>query len=128
MNPADLSLRPSDLIVQPDATGRRWTLHVACTFRVGGRRFTIPAGFRTDFASVPRIAWRVLPPWDRHLAASVVHDWMYATGVLARHRADTVFRRAMATAGVPAWQRETIYWAVRLFGWWAWHRHRQCDS
>lgn len=38
-------------------------------FRVrtgAGRIIEVPAGFETDFASVPRLFWRVVPPWGRY--------------------------------------------------------------
>ena len=37
---------------------------------------TVPAGYITDLASVPRIAWAVIAPFDVARAA-VVHDILY---------------------------------------------------
>ena len=40
-------------------------------------RITCKKGMVTDLASVPRIAWNVIAPWDVARAA-VIHDHMYA--------------------------------------------------
>ncbi len=51
--------------------------------RAGGQRYPLPlrlpAGFRTDLASVPRVASWYVGCVGPHLEASVVHDWHYAT-------------------------------------------------
>jgi hypothetical protein len=36
----------------------------------------VPVGYRTDFASIPRFFWRILPPAGRYGKAAVVHDWL----------------------------------------------------
>ena len=43
--------------------GRRWRLQESFGYTLRtGRRITVPKGFETDFASVPRFFWRLLPP------------------------------------------------------------------
>src|SRR5678810_817023 len=37
----------------------------------------VPAGFCTDFASIPRIVWPVIPPRGRFNRAAFVHDLLY---------------------------------------------------
>lgn len=80
---------------------------------------TVPAGYDTDFASVPRLFWRILPPHGPYVPAAVVHDWLCdlrgSTGIdsAATH---AVFREAMEVLRVPAWKRHTMYQAVRWFG------------
>jgi hypothetical protein len=77
----------------------------------------VPAGFETDYASVPRFFWRLLPPWGQHGKAAVLHDFLYrqASGV-SKVVADAVFVDAMSSLGVPWWQRMAMFWAVALFG------------
>lgn len=80
---------------------------------------TVPAGFITDFASIPRAAWSILDPEDPViLYPSVVHDYLYSEGYKlgTRERADRVLREAMEVCGAAAWQRESVYRAVRWFG------------
>jgi hypothetical protein len=108
-------------------------------------RVTIPVPFKWDGASVPRLLWSVsgVRPGGPFLAASLVHDAFYryggrlpdrwfelqsripATGwwphpPYTRKEADELFRRMLIEAGVGWWQYHRAYWAVRLFGRWAW--------
>ena len=103
-------------------------------------RLTVPAGFENDLASVPRILWWYISPFDLGLAA-VPHDWLYFhAGLLpqgslqrldgnkwvdvpqrwTRRDADRLFGRMMREAHVSRTKRRRAYWAVRLFGWPAW--------
>lgn len=77
--------------------------------------FSVPAGFITDFASVPRVPLVYLLAGDTARSAAVVHDYLY-TGLVDRDVADDVFLEAMAVSGVPAWRRYPMYWAVRACG------------
>jgi hypothetical protein len=83
----------------------------------GEIRVTVPAGFSTDFASVPRILWPIFPPQGKWNKAAILHDFLYSTsGKCSRSLADSLFREAMYQLGVPWWRRNTMYWAVRIFG------------
>lgn len=100
-----------------------------------GDTFIVPLGFRTDFATVPRILhWRILP-YGPYTRAAVLHDWLL-TELAAWHRshplggretwdtsrpmansrdADGIFRRAMEDLGV-RWSRRWIMWAAVRWG------------
>ena len=96
-------------------------------------RITCKKGMKTDLASVPRIAWNVIAPWDVARAA-VIHDHMYA--VLreyyhsedmsklkwkhCRKLADKIFLLGMKAADpkVSKFKMYSAYWSVRLFGRW----------
>lgn len=85
---------------------------------------SVPAGFRSDGASVPRFFWRcVFPPGDVHaLAGAFLHDYLYRTHPdgWTRQEADHVFREVITADGVPA-RRAWLAWiGVRLFGRKAW--------
>lgn len=84
--------------------------------------YKVPVGFITDFASVPRIFWSILPPWGRYGKAAVLHDFLYKTKSVSREKADRIFLEAMKVLKVPAWKRYIMYWAVRLFGWIRWKK------
>ena len=101
----------------------RLTRNFKVTLAVG-RMITVPAGFETDFASVPRLFWRIIPPWGRYSAAAVVHDYLYATASVTRYEADRIFLDLMKRLGVPLWKRRLMYRAVRLGGWASWKRFR----
>jgi len=85
----------------------------------------VPAGFETDFASVPRIFWRVIPPWGRYARAAIVHDYLYASHIVGRKEADKIFLALMRALGVPWRTRTTMYWAVRLGGGRAWEKAKK---
>ena len=122
----------TDLIVVPLADGKRWRLHEGFTYRCrtpGGTRgdwitVTVPTGFVTDFASVPKIFQSILPAWGKYGKAAVVHDYLYqATGIhhwLTRKMADDIFYGAMVASGTKPWKAKVMYWAVRLFGRYSW--------
>lgn len=80
------------------------------------RIIRVPAGFVTDFASIPRFFWRVLPPTGQYGKAAVVHDYLYGVGLVARPVADRVLLEGMLVLGVPHWKARIIYAAVRVFG------------
>lgn len=81
-----------------------------------GRTFTVPTGTETDFASIPRFAWAVLPPTGRWGRAAVLHDFLYARKIVSREGADHLFLEAMRSLGVAWWKRRTMWLAVRAFG------------
>jgi len=86
----------------------------------------VPLGFETDFASVPRVLWSVLPPWGRYSPAAVVHDWLYFNrqNIFAKRKcADKVFYWLMKKFRVPWWKRRVMYLGVRIGGGAAWRRY-----
>jgi hypothetical protein len=46
----------------------------------------VPVGFVTDFASIPRAFWSILPPIDNYAKAAVIHDWLYWEGIYTRKK------------------------------------------
>lgn len=81
----------------------------------------VPAGYVTDFASIPRLAWTLIgPPLGRHARAAIVHDWLYDTngdwGRFSREQSDEIFLEAMEVLNVPALKRSIMFRAVRLGG------------
>ena len=69
----------------------------------------------TDFASVPVFFHRVLNPQSA-LEASVPHDFLYRTGLVTKAQADKIFLLGMIALKVPKWKRQTMYYAVKMFG------------
>jgi hypothetical protein len=80
-----------------------------------GLRVSVPRGFVTDFASVPRLFWPIFPPSGKWNRAAVVHDYLCTTKTCSRFMADAVFREAMRELGVPRWRRVLMYYAVRAY-------------
>jgi len=118
-----------DFTVQIGLNGESWSI-------------TVPKGFLTDFASVPRrvpfvlpdfIAkrlprwvrwvgrigiplWSIFPPWGRYNKAAVVHDWLYRGKIVDRFLADAIFRYMMKELKTPFLKRVLMFYAVRIFG------------
>lgn len=81
-----------------------------------GRDITVPAGFVTDFASVPRIPLAWLLAGGESNEAATVHDYLYHSHEVPRATADAVFEEAMAATG-QGWLIRKGAWAmVRIFG------------
>lgn len=81
---------------------------------------TVPTGFVTDFASIPRIFWSLLRPDGEYAYAAVIHDFLYWTQTRSREVADEIFLRAMKDFGIGEATVQAIYKAVRLGGGPAW--------
>jgi hypothetical protein len=96
-------------------------------------KITVPKGFKTDLASVPRFGWIFVAPFDI-ARAGVVHDYLYycirqyraTLGtdqdiVLvenAKQAADKVFKEAMDVSAdhVSNWKKWVAWKCVALFG------------
>ena len=101
---------------------------------VDGLEIWIPAGFDTDYSSIPWFG-RGLIPFHRADVAGVAHDWLYRKGgkysddapPLPRFECDRIWR-IVARSGlhscnaVQAW----IGWAALVVGgWYAWRVRRK---
>lgn len=101
-----------------------WKTHASFEYHVGDENsndiITVPEGFPTDFASVPRIFWSILPPDGQYAQSAVLHDFLYSVQKYSRKRCDQIFLESMKVLKVSLWRRAIIYRAVRMFGWLAW--------
>ncbi len=104
------------LIVTPLDDGRRWRLVEPFRYHRDTEVIHVPAGYETDFASIPRLFWRILPPWGKYGKASVVHDYLCDLRDRPSEEVHMIFREAMAALGVSAWKRNVMYAAVRCCG------------
>jgi hypothetical protein len=106
-----------------------WIVHATFAFvcQCNGEehRIEVPPDFVTDFASIPRLIWPIMPRWGTYGWAAVIHDFLYWDQRLTRREADDVFLDVMKASAVPTWQKIPIYRAVRQWGWWAWKRNEQ---
>ena len=134
---------------------RKWILSRALTYtnpdmdedaleRVGVEikesNIIVGEGFLTDLASVPRMCWAFIAPWDVARAA-IIHDLLYkrirqyraeCSKALknsedpkvindAKKASDDVFHMAMKDANPPVagWKIAAAYYSVRMFGRWS---------
>lgn len=100
------------------------------TYRATFGDITAPAGFVTDFDSVPRLPLAYWLTKGRTRRAPVVHDYLYdvqeIAGVqISRRLADAIFLEAMVDEGVRPAARYAIWLGVRVGGWLPWWRHRR---
>ena len=78
---------------------------------------TVPKGFVTDFASIPRLLFILASPSGRHRRAAVLHDYLFTEkSGISRIVCDAIFYDAMRAEGVAWWRRVAIFSMVRLFG------------
>jgi len=123
-----------EIIVALIPGGRKVRLVESFSYYVGktdyltdhGIVITVPVGFVSDGASIPRFAWPIIgsPLTGKYRAAAIIHDYCYFMQMFSREISDMIFLNAMKVLKVSKWKRYIIYWAVRMFGKWAWKKHR----
>jgi hypothetical protein len=105
-----------------------WAIEQPLTYEVGdlgsGLTITVPAGYITDGASIPRLLWIFLPSWGKYSRAAVVHDFLCTLldrGVPhpcapTRRDADMIFFEAMGVCQVSLPVRVLLWIGVRIGG------------
>lgn len=129
-------------IEEIEGDDRRWRLLDACPYHLrapdGQEWVDVPAGFVTDFGSIPRAFWWMpgLSPFGKLRRAYAVHDKLYQAPVvrtattaraIGREEADQTLLEACDVLGANWVNRRVIYRGVRMGGWIAWNRHRARD-
>ena len=85
----------------------------------GGDIITIPRGFITDFASIPKIFHSWMGPMGIYMRAAILHDWllrllrMGMSKVSARD-IDGIFRKVCQDEGVNVFLARQLWVGVRL--------------
>ena len=89
-----------------------WRLEEAYGYSKAGHQITVPAGYKFDLASVPRIFWFSIAPFELSLAAPLIHDFLYdhigdppagsitPPKIYSRKEADEIFREIMEKENV----------------------------
>ena len=107
---------------------------------VDQHKIVVDEGFVTDLASVPRMCWAFIAPWDVARAA-IIHDLLYKAIRMYRRQcskclknsedpvlihdakaaSDNIFLLGMKDAEppVPKWKMYAAYYSVRMFGRWS---------
>lgn len=112
------------------AEGINYRLDQDLVVVIDDKKISIPAGFKTDLASIPRILWPFFAPNDSVLVyPAVVHDYLYTCGDwVTRKFADDVLHSFLLLEGASRGDADSFYIAVRLFG--APHfseKNKECD-
>lgn len=116
----------TELIARAGADDYVWQLECPLVWEHDGEAIIVPAGFRTDLASIPRLFQNLVPVNGRHRAAAVLHDYLFVVQDRPRSAVDAIFLRAMEASGVSWAQRWVMYAAVRVGGWMPW-RHNAAE-
>jgi len=116
------------LLVSPLADGKTWVIMRDFGYEVGAAgsadHIDVAIGFQTDFATIPRPFWVILPKWGRYGKITQNGRGMYWTQARPRREADAIFLEAMGVLDVSTPVKYVLFWAVRLFGGLAWVRNR----
>lgn len=109
----------------------KWVVTDWFKFRsaVLGRDIEVPPGFVTDFHSVPRGLWNILPPHENP-ESGVIHDFLYVVNGCTRKEADRVHKEVLEVIDkahpgkADGWKRQLMYLGLRVGGWRAWRKYR----
>lgn len=112
--------------------GRNWRVTAEFDFAssVLERIIRVPVGFVTDFASIPRLLWNILPPTGLYGKAALLHDDAYRnpemlSPPITRQQADRLLWEGMEVLGVSYHVKLIIYLGVRFGGRRTWDGYRQ---
>lgn len=110
------------LEVSPFADGTYWFLTSTLNYEIEDTDVTVevPRGFVTDFTSIPRPFWSILPRWGSYGPPAVVHDFLYWDQQCSREQADKIFLAAMKESNVGSVREYLIHKAVRWGGSFSW--------
>lgn len=87
-------------------------------FYFNDQKFIVPEGFETDLASIPRLFWSIVPPYNTSLIApAIVHDWLYSRHTkIKRLECDKIFYFLLVKNGMSKFLAGIMYFCVRIFG------------
>lgn len=91
-------------------------------------KVTVPKGFKTDLASIPKQLWSIYSPAKSEtMSASILHDYFYnCKSHYTRLQADNIFYYSLIDKQLPV-ARAALYWsAVRMFGASAFNPSKEC--
>lgn len=103
--------------IEPNADGGYDVVTLTdCAISYMDGHIRIPAGFRSDGASVPRWLWWAVNPKDFAPEPSVAHDFLYTWGLGERLDADRWYLGALLQHGYGLLLSLVVYVCVRIFG------------
>lgn len=116
-----LAAAPNLPLLQPFSDAAHWVLHTDLIYRVGKTKDSVivPAGFVTDFASIPKRLQSFFSVHGPYLVAGIVHDYLYweqGAGGCTRAEADGIFRLVMMENNATRLESEAMYTAVDVAG------------
>ncbi len=88
------------------------------SYKINNDTDTVPAYFRTDFATIPQFLWFLDAPYrSEFVYAALWHDYRYSCpSGLTRKQIDDIFYGLLISEHASTWSAIKFYLAVRLFG------------
>lgn len=105
-----------------------WLVHEPFNFWVDDTLHTVPAGFRTNFASTPRALWAVFPPSGIYTEAAVAHDYLYGEQVFDQAKSDKIYKRLCEFCGVGKTRSSLMKLGLKLGGWVAYNKSKKAKE
>lgn len=85
-----------------------------------GQMITVPAGFVTDFASVPWYGRWFINVLGKHSIPAIVHDYLYWEQRCTRDEADAILQEAMGEYSSSSIDQTVVFYAVKYGAQSAW--------
>jgi len=85
-----------------------------------GRTIVVPAGFVTDYASVPPVLRSLVGTRGKYSRAAVVHDYLYWSQVCSRAQSDNLMMIGMKESNASKLKAWAIHSGVSYGGGYAW--------
>ncbi len=113
--------------LQPFSDVEYWIVRGPLVYEIGNtnEKIIVPAGFVTDFASVPPELRPMFPRVGQYLFAAIVHDYLYWNQICSKEEADEIFYLAMKESGVGGFTRLAFFQAVDKVGMSSWEENKQ---
>lgn len=83
------------------------------------KEIIVPKGYTTDGASIPKVFWWLLSPFESYFKCCVLHDYLcdlFHLNLLERKTCDLIFLEAMSEIGIKPSTKWTLYFFVRSYG------------
>lgn len=131
-----MSTFTTPLEITPSEKNGFWKLLSAFSYCIEEKTrsivINVPAGFETDFASIPKLFWNILPPFGSYGKSAIIHDFLYSEvsdGLkFSRQESDHIFLQAMKVLKTPYLIRNSMWLGVRVFGWLFYKKRKQTNK
>jgi hypothetical protein len=117
---------PPSPLVRAFGDNKHWIVAEEMDYTIGSTddMIAVPAGFVTDFASIPQPLWSLgLSPQGRYSRAAVIHDYLYWSQACTREQSDRLMVIAMKESDVGRFDEAIVYQGVKNGGASAWREN-----
>lgn len=105
--------------IYEDIDGENYVMYVPLIYQsnlLSGKIITVPTGFVTDLASIPKLVQPIIPKSGLWNWPAIIHDYLYSIQIFERVICDSILLEAMRVRKTPEKIAFEIYEAVKLFG------------